>query len=30
MTIDELRQSAIVLATFAWRAATADEMIPRR
>ena len=30
MTVDELKQSAIVLATFAWRAAMRDEMIPRR
>ncbi len=29
MTADELKQSAIVLATFAWRAAMRDEMIPR-
>jgi hypothetical protein len=30
MTADELKQSAIVLATFAWRAAMRGEMIPRR
>jgi hypothetical protein len=30
MTADELKQSAIVLATFAWRAAMRDEPIPRR
>jgi hypothetical protein len=30
MTGDELKQSAIVLATFAWRAAMRDEPIPRR
>jgi hypothetical protein len=29
MTEDALKQSAIVLATFAWQAATADEKIPR-
>ena len=30
MTADELKQSAIVLATFAWRAAMRDDSIPRR
>ena len=30
MTADELKQSAIVLATFAWRAAMRDDPIPRR
>ena len=29
MSEDELKQSAIVMATFAWQAATADEKIPR-
>jgi hypothetical protein len=27
---DDLKQSATVLAAFAWRAATQDERIPRR
>jgi hypothetical protein len=30
VTEDELKQSAIVMATFAWQAAMADERIPRR
>jgi hypothetical protein len=30
MNDDELKQSAIVMATFAWQAAMADEKIPRR
>ena len=30
MSEDELKQSAIVMATFAWQAATADEKIPRK
>jgi hypothetical protein len=30
MTAEELKQSAIVLATFAWRAAMREEAIPRR
>jgi hypothetical protein len=30
MSEDELKQSAIVMATFAWQAAMADEKIPRK
>ena len=30
MSEDELKQSAIVMATFAWQAAMADQKIPRR
>ena len=30
MSEDELKESAIVMATFAWQAATADEKIPRK
>ncbi len=29
MSEDELKQSAIVMATFAWQAAMADEKVPR-
>jgi hypothetical protein len=29
MSEDELKQSAIVMATFAWQAAVRDEKIPR-
>jgi hypothetical protein len=30
MSEDELKQSALFMATFAWQAAMADEKIPRK